>query len=71
MKRKTNQEGQILSFSAVQQKVNEEKAAWNIQGGVAGGPASCDSHHMQPAALYPHHTHIAIACWTCNKYLGK
>lgn len=22
-----------------------------------GGPASCDSCHMQPAALYPHHTY--------------
>lgn len=34
------------SFHVVQLKVNKEEAAWNVRGGVAGGPASCDSYHM-------------------------
>lgn len=49
-------DGERLSFRHVQLKVNEEGAACSVAGGVAGGPASCDSGHMQPAALYAHHT---------------
>ena len=35
-----------ISVAAVRLKVNEEEAVCDVRGGVAGGPSSCDWHHM-------------------------